>query len=237
VRRLTAHRNKNNKVGDAHYSFGNWEMYCRKIPLLQVIKYMPKSIELQNALTVDQAHEEGKNATLDGDFVTVTDDDLPQGQDEGAGQQQQRQAARPAAVPDRPAKGEPADRQVKLADGTVLFSSHSAPESGMPLKFKGAEYIVKSWNDDDVVVEPKAGGAAPAAEPKTAPKPPAATPAKKIEAVIAKALATKDSETADLQLDEARSLIAELLPADRGALEEALGKAIEEIQSRRANLK
>lgn len=69
--RLVSHRDKYNKVGDDHYSFRNWEMYARKIPLLQVIKYLPKSIELANAIALEGAYAEGKTAILDGDFVRV----------------------------------------------------------------------------------------------------------------------------------------------------------------------
>lgn len=69
--RLVSHRNKYNKVGDDHYSFKSWEMYARKIPLLQVIKYLPKSIELANAIALEGAYAEGKTAVLDGDFVRV----------------------------------------------------------------------------------------------------------------------------------------------------------------------
>ncbi len=73
VGKVKKHRDKYNKVGGAHYSFRDWEMYARKIPLLQVLKYMPKSIELSNALALNDAAESGKHAVIDGDFVTVTD--------------------------------------------------------------------------------------------------------------------------------------------------------------------
>lgn len=72
---LVEHRDKYNKVGEKHYSYGNWEMYARKVPLLQVIKYLPKSIELANALALESAYAEGKTATLEGDFVRVEDGD------------------------------------------------------------------------------------------------------------------------------------------------------------------
>jgi recombination protein RecT len=65
-----------NKVGQRHYANeneNNFEMYARKVCLLQVLKYMPSSIELANALTVSHAAEEGKGAVIDGDFVTVSD--------------------------------------------------------------------------------------------------------------------------------------------------------------------
>lgn len=73
VTKIKKHRDKYNKVGTSHYSFRDWEMYSRKIPLLQVLKYMPKSIELQNALTINDAAERGAYSTIDGDFVTITE--------------------------------------------------------------------------------------------------------------------------------------------------------------------
>jgi recombination protein RecT len=72
VSKIKRHRDKYNKQGTKHYSFKDWEMYCRKIPLLQVLKYMPKSIELQNAIAISDAIDQGKHAAIDGDFVTVT---------------------------------------------------------------------------------------------------------------------------------------------------------------------
>lgn len=69
--RLLKHFNKNNKVGDRHYAHENWEMYARKIPLLQVCKYMPKSIELNTALNIEGAIESGKSFTMDGEFAVV----------------------------------------------------------------------------------------------------------------------------------------------------------------------
>jgi len=75
VGKVRKHRDKYNKQGGKHYSFRDWEMYARKIPLLQVLKYMPKSIELSNAMALSNAVDEGKHAVIDGDFVTVTDPD------------------------------------------------------------------------------------------------------------------------------------------------------------------
>jgi len=75
VGKVKKHRDKYNKQGGKHYSFRDWEMYARKIPLLQVLKYMPKSIELANAIALSNAVDEGRHATIDGDFVTVSDPD------------------------------------------------------------------------------------------------------------------------------------------------------------------
>lgn len=58
-----------NKVGDDHYAKkdeNNFEMYGRKIALLQVIKYLPSSVELREAAALDVTAFEGKqNLTID----------------------------------------------------------------------------------------------------------------------------------------------------------------------------
>jgi len=77
IARVWKHRDRNNKVGSAHYSFGHPEMYARKVPLLQVVKYMPKSIELSNALTADHALESGHTYSIIGDTVYVDTDSGP----------------------------------------------------------------------------------------------------------------------------------------------------------------
>lgn len=75
IRKVWKHRDKYNKVGAKHYSFRDPEMYARKVPLLQVLKYMPKSIELQNAMAIANAADNGHHAVIDGNFVAVTDPD------------------------------------------------------------------------------------------------------------------------------------------------------------------
>lgn len=84
VGKVKKHRDKYNKQGGKHYSFRDFEMYARKVPLLQVLKYMPKSIELSNAIALSNAADEGKHAVIDGDFVTVSDPDMDIGVSQGA---------------------------------------------------------------------------------------------------------------------------------------------------------
>lgn len=75
VKRVRNHLAKFNKVGDKHYALAdneqNFEMYARKVVLLQVLKYMPQSIELNNAIMATDAAEMGQHVTIDGDFVVV----------------------------------------------------------------------------------------------------------------------------------------------------------------------
>jgi recombination protein RecT len=78
--KIWKHRDKYNKVGGKHYSFRDPEMYARKVPLLQVLKYLPSSVEMSNAIAVAQAAETGQNAVWQGDMVTVTDIDNETGE-------------------------------------------------------------------------------------------------------------------------------------------------------------
>ena len=74
--KVQKHLKTYNKVGGRHYALkdeNNLEMYARKVALLQVLKYMPASIELANAIDLSQASEEGKGAVLEGDLVRVYD--------------------------------------------------------------------------------------------------------------------------------------------------------------------
>lgn len=59
VAKIRKHRDRYNKVGDKHYSFENWEMYARKVVLLQVLKYLPCSAELSAAISLNDAAEIG----------------------------------------------------------------------------------------------------------------------------------------------------------------------------------
>jgi recombination protein RecT len=56
--KVEKHLKRYNKVGERHYAKANennFEMYARKVALLQVLKYMPASIELANAIAVSNA--------------------------------------------------------------------------------------------------------------------------------------------------------------------------------------
>lgn len=81
IAKIWKHRDQYNKVGRSHYSFRDPEMYARKIPLLQVLKYVPSSIELSNAMDIANAADQGRNAIIDGHgFVTISDVDTETGE-------------------------------------------------------------------------------------------------------------------------------------------------------------
>lgn len=68
IDKIWAHRDGQNKSYNKtdHYSFKHPEMYARKIPLLQVLKYLPSSIELATASALDVTGTEGRQSlTID----------------------------------------------------------------------------------------------------------------------------------------------------------------------------
>lgn len=70
--KVQKHLKKYNKVGGRHYAMSdenNLEMYARKCALLQVLKYMPSSIELANAIVASNAAEEGHGVTIENGIV------------------------------------------------------------------------------------------------------------------------------------------------------------------------
>lgn len=79
IARVWKHRDRFNKVGQRHYSYAHPEMYARKVVLLQVLKYMPRSIELQNAMVASDAIDKGNFAKVeDGVVVEVDAETMPQ---------------------------------------------------------------------------------------------------------------------------------------------------------------
>jgi recombination protein RecT len=84
IGKVRKHFDRYNKVGESHYATGNWEMYARKIPLLQVLKYMPSSPELETAINLAHAGEQGaqnlniKDA-VEGTFAPVPTEDTEPG--------------------------------------------------------------------------------------------------------------------------------------------------------------
>lgn len=73
--KVQRHRDKHNKVGGLHYSYKYFEAYGRKVALMQVLKYVPLSVEVAQAYELDQAAETGtqkltmEGATIEGNFT------------------------------------------------------------------------------------------------------------------------------------------------------------------------
>lgn len=89
--KVVRHRDKYNRVGKRHYSYENFEMYARKVPLLQVLKYLPKSVEITVAAGLDYAAQAG-NQMIDikeaiaGTFLPPPDPSPEEGVDTATGE-------------------------------------------------------------------------------------------------------------------------------------------------------
>lgn len=126
IARVWKHRDKFNKVGDRHYSYNHPEMYARKVVLLQVLKYMPRSIEVNNAVVAANAVEGGRTVKVEDGMII----DLPEEVPAAAPVARRSSVAEAAAktVKPQPAVEAPADIQ-KPADGPSV--ANTAP-SGAP---------------------------------------------------------------------------------------------------------
>jgi recombination protein RecT len=91
--RLRKHLNRYNKVGDRHYALAtgkvletshNFEMYARKVPLLQVVKYLPKSVEWQTAAQLDYQADTGRQLlNMQTAAAVIEGDNIPADEPEG----------------------------------------------------------------------------------------------------------------------------------------------------------
>lgn len=76
--KVEMHLQHYNKVGKGHYALkdgNNWIQYARKLPLLQVAKYMPKSAEISKAIEASNRADSGEQFTIDNDFTFTPETD------------------------------------------------------------------------------------------------------------------------------------------------------------------
>ena len=76
--KIEKHRDRYNRVGRKHYSYEHTEMYARKVVLLQVLKYLPSTPELEAAIILnDQAEIGAQRITLEdaikGEYSPIPD--------------------------------------------------------------------------------------------------------------------------------------------------------------------
>jgi recombination protein RecT len=69
--KVWSHRDKVNKVGSSHYSFVYPEQYARKVVLLALLDYVPRSVEISQAIRAEYQAAEGQAVSL-GDIIEVT---------------------------------------------------------------------------------------------------------------------------------------------------------------------
>lgn len=130
--KVQKHLNQYNKVGGRHYANtdeNNFEMYARKVALLQVLKYMPASIELANAITVTNASEEGRGVVIEGDFVHVQDPPSVDGADPQTGEVPPPKAPGAAPAPP-PADGHGDEWAPSAAEEAAIRAREEADAAG-----------------------------------------------------------------------------------------------------------
>ena len=134
VKKVIKHLNQYNKVGGGHYALkndDNMEAYGRKVVLLQVIKYLPTSQELENAINANTAHDSGKNMTIDGNFVYIDE-----GED-GDGGDSFGQEAEPIPRTDKQSNVEevqPSKRDVQRENAETVDVREAKPEAAKPAR-------------------------------------------------------------------------------------------------------
>ena len=111
VAKTIKHLNQYNKVGAQHYAVktdDNMEAYGRKVVLLQVIKYLPTSVELENAIAAENANASGRGVnvenTIDGNFVYINEED--DAEQPGEAEPIPRTDVQPSATEDQPSKND-----------------------------------------------------------------------------------------------------------------------------------
>lgn len=131
IEKVKRHRDKYNKQALKHYSYRDWEMYARKVPLLQVLKYMPSSIELSLALDVANASEEGRGSTIDGKFFVMADQQPDEttgdaGQAPDDGQDDETVSKADAPKPRQAKQQPPADDPVTASYAYIMAALNEA---------------------------------------------------------------------------------------------------------------
>lgn len=135
VPKVIKHLNFYNKVGAKHYAVkndDNMEAYGRKVVLLQVIKYLPTSVELENAQAAEYANMSGKSAkvenTIDGNFVYVNEDDAEQ---PGEAEPIPRTDNQPAEQQQRPASKQAEAEDVEVREAVPALSEEAEKVADM----------------------------------------------------------------------------------------------------------
>lgn len=136
VPKVIKHLNTYNKVGGKHYAVkndDNMEAYGRKVVLLQVIKYLPTSVELENAIAAENANASGRSAkvenTIDGNFVYV-DEDGADAEQPGEAEPIPRTDAQPAATEDKPTAAEQRRASAETVEVREAVPAQAGTEPG-----------------------------------------------------------------------------------------------------------
>jgi len=155
--RIVRHLSKYNKVGGKHYALANdgqnMEMYGRKVALLQVLKYMPKSVEVQRAMDVANATDSGKDFTFDGEVVVLADQDDGSQVLDAAGAEQSSQTSPAARQQPTPLSDEEFESKKAGWRATIIDKKKTAAQLIATIKTRSTltqdqELTIHSWSEE-----------------------------------------------------------------------------------------
>lgn len=134
IKKIIRHLSKYNKVGASHYALSGdagFIGYARKVPLLQVVKYLPRSVQQQIAAAAERNADLDLSAVLEGEFSNVV---LNEGTD---GPEDENTGARAGETVDKGTGEVVRDENDQQATGTPPVELHndavaaaSAPAAG-----------------------------------------------------------------------------------------------------------
>ena len=153
--KVVKHRDRYNKVGEKHYSYGNLEMYARKVVLLQVLKYMPCSPELATAMALNDAAEMGAQRidikdAIEGTWEPAPDEEPGNGAEAATGNQTGAGSDKAETKPTTPAGNAALDLEITVIDAIAEVDRHKNAESislyteSLPESIRGDERFTKA---------------------------------------------------------------------------------------------
>ena len=104
------------KAKDSGPWITDFEQMVRKTLIRRMANYLPMSVELEAALQVDAAVNDGKGATIDSDFIVVTEGEGVPQQAEAPAKPEAAAAAVPAGDTENPGAGVQEDAAAKKAE-------------------------------------------------------------------------------------------------------------------------
>lgn len=163
MKRVFRHRDRYNKQGKAHYSYNQPEAYARKVVLLQVLKYLPRSVELSNALAAANAEESGRAVRYDDGVVVEVESTAAEEQEPNRPEIPEktmpdaRQAAQPSTPPPAstlasPAQATPADPS---EPGVIPDGQLSAEITRRLVDFEISDAEIVAWAKGKGLMKPE----------------------------------------------------------------------------------
>lgn len=159
IARVWKHRDRFNKVGSRHYSFQHPEMYARKVVLLQVLKYMPRSVELQDAIVAANAHERGATSRVEDGVVVEVETEVSTPSQPRVAEPPKGTRTLPEAPVDPETAADPEPSEEPKAATNRIYKFKTPAEKATPLQ--GVVNLCKASGvkEDDLLTYLKANGA------------------------------------------------------------------------------